>query len=193
MPDFPVLHYLLEFAQTHVHWVDVSFPHLFTFSQFVVVQSLRRVWFLAPWTAAHQASLSFTISHRLLKLMSIDSVMPSNHLALCLPLLLLPSFIPSIRVFSDDSVLHIRWPKLLELQLQHQSFRRIFRVDFPYSWSSCSPRDSQEPSLTSQFKSINSSVLSLLYCPALISIHDYWKNHSFDYMDLCQQINVSAF
>ena len=172
----------------------IVFPiYLNTFSQFVVVQSLHRVWLLAPWTAAYQASLSFTISHSLLKLMSIDSVMPSNHLTLCLPLLLLPSFFPNIRVFSDDSVLHIRWPKLLELQLQHQSFQRIFTVDFPYSWSPCSPRDSQEPSLTSQFKSINSSALSLLYHPAVISIHDYCKNHSFNYMDLCQQINVSAF
>ena len=64
-----------------------------------------------PWTAARQASLSITNSHSLLKLMSIESVMPSNCLILCHPLLLPPSIIPSIRVFSDESILHIRWPK----------------------------------------------------------------------------------
>ena len=76
------------------------------------VQSLSRVQlFETPWTAAHQASLSFTISLNLLKLMSTESVAPSNHLILCCPLLLLPSIFPSIRVFSKESVLRIRWPK----------------------------------------------------------------------------------
>ena len=78
----------------------------------VVVQLLSLVQlFMTPWTAARQASLSFTISQSLLKLMSIESVMPSNHLILCRPLLLLPSILPSIRVFSSKSVLHIGWPK----------------------------------------------------------------------------------
>ena len=76
------------------------------------VQSLSHVWlFATPWIAANQASLSITISQSLLKLMFIESMMPSNHLILCLPLLLLPSIFPSIRVFSNVSVLHIRWPK----------------------------------------------------------------------------------
>ena len=76
------------------------------------VQLLSCVQLLAtPWTAAHQASLSITNSWSLLKLMSIESVMPSNHLILCLPLLRLPSIFTSIRVFSNESVLHIRWPK----------------------------------------------------------------------------------
>ena len=66
---------------------------------------------MTPWTAAHQASLSITNSWSLFKLMSIESVMPSNHLALCHPLLLSPSIFPSIRVFSNESVLHMRWPK----------------------------------------------------------------------------------
>jgi len=79
---------------------------------FGVVQSLSRVQlFVTPSTAACQASLSFTISRSLLKLMSFESVMPSNHLMLCCPLLLLPSIFPSIRVFSNESALHIRWPK----------------------------------------------------------------------------------
>ena len=76
------------------------------------VQSLSRVQlFATPWTAAHQASLSITNSQSLLKLMSVELVMPSNHLILCRPLLLLPSIFPSIRVFSNESALHIRWPK----------------------------------------------------------------------------------
>ena len=79
---------------------------------YVVVQLLSHVWFFAtPWTAAHQASLSVTISQSLLRCMSIESVMSSNHLILCCPLLLLPSIFPSIRVFSNESVLRIRWPK----------------------------------------------------------------------------------
>ena len=78
---------------------------------FVVVQSFRHVQlFVTPWTAAHQASLSFTISWSLLRLMSIELVMPSNHLVLCCPLLL-PSIFPIIRVFSSELILHIRWPK----------------------------------------------------------------------------------
>ena len=78
----------------------------------VVVWSLSHVQlFATPWTAACQASLCFTISQSLLKLMSIESVMPSNHLILCRPFLLMPSIFPSIRVFSNESALHIRWPK----------------------------------------------------------------------------------
>ena len=93
-----------------------------------------------PWTAVYQSSLSITNSWRLLKLMSIESVMPSNHLILRHPLLLLPSIFPSIRVFSNESVLSHRVAKVLELQLQHQSFQRIFRIDicmksFPASGS----------------------------------------------------------
>ena len=86
--------------------------------------------------------------------------------------------------------------KVLELQLQHQSFQWIFRTDFLYDWlvwSPCNPRDSPESSPIPQFEGINYSELSLLSGSALTSIHDYWKNHSFDYSDLCWQSNVSAF
>ena len=97
----------------------------------MLFMSLSHVLLLVtPWTAAHQASLPIINSQSLLKLMSIESVMPSNHLILCHPLLLLPSIFPSIRVFSSESVLHIRWPKKLELQLQDQSFQWIFRTNF---------------------------------------------------------------
>ena len=84
--------------------------------------------------------------------------------------------------------------RVLELQLQHQSFQWIFRIDFLQDWlvwSPCSPKDWLE-SPPAQFESINSSVLSLLYGPILTSVHDYWKNHSFNKMDLCQQSDVSA-
>ena len=79
-----------------------------------------------PWPAAHQASLSITNSQSLLKLMSFESLMLSNNLILCRPLLLLPSIFPSIRVFSNESVLHIRWPKFLEFQLHHRSFLPMY-------------------------------------------------------------------
>ena len=128
-----------------------------------------------PWTSAHQASLSINNSQSLLKLMYIESVIPSNHLILCHPLLLLPSIFPSIRVFSNESVLHIRWPKYWEIQLQHESFQWIFRTDFLEDGlvgSPCSPRDSQQSSTTLQFRNINSLALSFLHNPTLTSIHD---------------------
>ena len=83
-----------------------------------------------PWTAAHQASLSITSSLSLFKPMPIKSVMPFNHLILCHPLLLPPSIFPSIRVFSNESVFHIRWPKYWSFSFSHQSFQWIFRADF---------------------------------------------------------------
>ena len=95
-------------------WLSRSLRHFVTaaLANKCVVQSLSRVQlFATPWAAAHQTSLSFTVSQSLFKLMSIESVVPSNHPILCLPLLLLPSVFPSIRVFSDESVFPIRWPK----------------------------------------------------------------------------------
>ena len=90
----------------------LAFASQITWIQFSSVQSLSRVQlFATPWTAAHQASLSITNFQSLLKLMFIESVMPSNYLILCCPLLLLPSIFPSIRVFSNESALRIRWPK----------------------------------------------------------------------------------
>ena len=138
--------------------------------------------FATPWTAARQFSLSITSSQNLPKLMSIELVMPPNHLILCHPLLLLPSIFPSIRVFLNESALRIRWPKYWSFN-QHQTFQWTPRTD-PLQdgmvGSPCSSRDAQESSPTLQFKSINSLVLSLLYSPSLTSIHDSWKNHSLD-------------
>ena len=91
--------------------------------------------FATPWTAACQASLFLTISWSLLKFMSIESVMPSNHIVLCQPLPLLPSLFPSIRVFSSESALHIRWPKVLEVQLHHQSSNEYSGlISFKIDW-----------------------------------------------------------
>ena len=86
--------------------------------------------------------------------------------------------------------------KVMKLQLQLQSFQWIVRVDFLSDWlvgSPCCPRDSQESSPVPQYEGISSSALSLFYCPALTSAHNYWRNHSFNYVDICQQSNVSAF
>ena len=97
-----------------LHWLSISssFSKYYPFSEIAVVQSLGCVpLFVTLWTAAHQVSLSFTISWSLLKRMSIESGMPYNHLVLCHPLLLPPSILPSIRVFSNEMALHIRWPK----------------------------------------------------------------------------------
>ena len=103
-----------------------SFQKLLQFSS--ITQSFLTL--CDPWTAARQASLSITNSWSLFKPISIKLVMPSNHLILCRPLLLLPSIFPSIRVFSNESVLCIRSPNYWEFQLQHQSFQWIFRTDF---------------------------------------------------------------
>ena len=141
-----------------------------------------------------QALLSSTISQSLLKFMSVELVMLSNHLILCCPFLLLPSIFPYIRSFPVNQVFN-QVAKVLEFQsasvlpVNVQSW-------FILEWTgliSCSPRDSQESSPTSQFKNISSLVLSLLYGPILTSIHYYWKNHSFHYTDVCRQSDSSAF
>ena len=147
------------------------------------VHSFSCVWlFATPWTAACQASLDITNSRSLLKLKSIKLVMPSNHLILCYPLLLLPS-IPTIRVFSNESVLRIRQTKYWSFSVSispSNEYSGLISFRIGLVGSPCSPRDSQESFPMPQFKSINSSALSFSYSPTLTSIHDYRKNHSFD-------------
>ena len=168
----------------------VWYPHLYLFKnfpqfvmisvvkgfQFSSVPSLSHVrLFATPWTAGCQASLSITNCQSLSKPMCIELMMPSSHLIFCHPLLL-PSIFSSIRVFSNESAFHIRWPNYWSFSFNiSPSNQHPGLVGFP-----CSPRDSQESSPTPQFKSINSLVLSFLYSPTLMSIHDYWKNHSLD-------------
>ena len=128
-----------------------------------------------PGLPVHHQLLEFT------QIRSIESVTPSNHLILCHPLLLLPLILPIIRVFSNESVLRIRWPKYWSFSFSiSPSSEYSSLISFRIDWSPCSPRDSQESSPTPQFKSINSLELSFLYGPALTFVHDNWKNHSFD-------------
>ena len=128
------------------HWCFWSFKHITHVVWFNSVQSLSRVQlFATPWTAAHQAFLSITNSLNLLKLMSVELVMPSNHLILCHLCLLLPSIFPSIRVFfSNESALSIRWPKcwsfsfqVLEFQFQASVLPMNIQDLFPLGWTGC--------------------------------------------------------
>ena len=148
-----------------------SMPRSLVTSVFSSVQPLSRVQlFVTPWTAARQASLSITNSQSLLKLMSIESVMPSHHLILCHPLLLPPSIFPNIRVFSNESALRIRWPKYWSFSFNTRPSNEhpgLISFSMDLVESPCSSKDSQESSPTPQFKSINSSVLSFLYGPTL--------------------------
>ena len=142
---------------------------------------------MTPGTAARQASLSITNSWSLLKLMSIESVMPSNHLILCCLLILLPSVFPNIRVFSIESVLHIRWPKYWSFSFTiSPSNEYSGPISFRINWLDLLNVQGILKTLpTPQFKTINSSVLSFFYGPALPSIQDYWKNQSYNSTDLC--------
>ena len=126
---------------------------------------------------------AFPVHQRsVLKLKSIKSVMPSNHLILCRPLLLPHSIFPSIRVFPSESVLHIRWPKYCSFSFSISPSNECSRlISFRMNWLDLlAVQGPQESSPTPQFKSINSSALSFLYSPILTSIHNYWKNHSLD-------------
>ena len=129
------------------------------------------------WTTTHKAPLSFTISKSYLRLVSIESVMPSNYLILCHSLLLLSSIFPNIRVFSNELALRIRWPRYWSFSISHPN-EYSGLISFRIDWLGLLDvqGDTQESSPTPKFKSINSSMLSLLYGPTLISIHDYWKN-----------------
>ena len=134
--------------------------------------------------AARQASLSITNSQRLLKLMFIESVMPSSHLILYRPLLLLPPIPPSMRVFSNESTLRIRWPQYWSFSFSICPFNEhpgliSFRMDW-LDLLAVQETHSLESSPTPQFKNINSSALSFPYSPTLASIYDHWKNHSLD-------------
>ena len=162
-----------------------------------IVQLLSHIQLFAiQWTIASQAPLYLTISWRLLKLIFIESVIPSNHLILWYPLLILPSIFPSLRVFSNELALCIRWPKYWSFSFSispsnEYSGLTFFRID-------CFDLLGVQGTLKSllQHHSSKASILwcsGFFCCPALTSVHDYWKNQSFDYMDLCWQSNVSSF
>ena len=185
-----MVYYLFSIVLNQFH---LNFVYIKT--EVIIVQLLSHVQLFVTHELQHTRFLSFTISWSLLKLMFTESVMPSNHLILCCPFPLLPSVFPSIRVFSSEPAVHIRWPKYWSFSFSTSPSNGYsglisFRIDW---FDLCCPRDSQESSLAPQFESINSSALSLLCGPTLTSIPDYWKNHSFDYMDLCYQSDVSVF
>ena len=151
--------------------------------QFSSVQSLSCVQlFATPWNAACQASLSITSSQSLPKPMSIVSVMPSNHLILCCTLLLPPSIFPSIRVFTNESALHIKWPKYWSFSFNiSPSNEHPGLISFKMNWLDVlAVQGTLKSLLQHHSSSMNSSSLSFLYAPTLTSIHDHWKNHSLD-------------
>ena len=138
---------------------------------------------MTPWTLARQASLSFTIFQSLLKLMSIESVMPSNHLILCCPLLFLPSIFPSIRVFSNESVLHIRWPKYWSFSFSISPYNEhTGLISFRMDWLDLLAVQGTLKSLLQH----HSSKVSFLQCSAFFTVqlsHPYMtmeKKHSLD-------------
>ena len=150
---------------------------------FSSVQLLSHVeLFVTPWIAALQASLTITNSQSLLKLTSIEAVTPSNHLLLCHPLLLPPSIFPSIRVFSNESVLCTRGPRCWSFSSNISPCNGYSGlISFRMDWLDLRAVQGTLKSFpTPQFKTINSSALSFLYSPTLTSIHDYWKNHRLD-------------
>ena len=185
------------FISTLIFEWERNLPHFFFLSplgpqqkqrQFSSVQLFSSVWISAtPCTAArhvhhHVHTLSITNSQSLLKLMSIVWVMPSNHLICCRPLLLLPSIFPSIRVFSNESVLRIRWPRYWSFSVSiSPSNEYSGLISLRTDWLDLlAVQGTQESSPTPQFRSINSSAVSFLYSPTLTFIHDHWKNHSLD-------------
>ena len=168
--------WVLEFCNQLKTWHVTCY--LVQFSRSVLSDSVT------PWTAACQASLSITNSQSSPKLMSIESVMPSNHLILCRPLLHLPSIFPSIMVFSNESTLHIRWPKQSFSFNISPSNEYSGLISFKIVLISLQCKGLSRVFSNTIVQSINSSVLSHLNSPTLTSIHDHWKNHSLDYTDL---------
>ena len=147
------------------------------------MQSLSCIWFfVTPWAAARLASLSITNSQSLLKLMSIESVMPSNHLILCCPLLLPPQSFPGSGSF-QMSQFFASGGQSIEVSASASILPVNIQDWFPLGWTgwiSLHSKGLSRVSSTPQWKSTNSSVLSILYCPTVTSIHDHWKNCSFD-------------
>ena len=151
---------------------------------------------VTPWIAARQASLSITNSRSSLRLMSIESVMLSSHLILCHPLLLLPPIPPSSRVFSNESTLCMKWTKYWSFSFSiSPSKEHPGLISLRMDWLDLLAVQGTLKSLLQQHNS-KASILwrsAFFTSPTLTSIHDYWKNHNLDQMDLCWQSNVSAF
>ena len=156
---------------------------------------------MTPWNAACQTSLSFTISRSLLRFMSIDSVMPSNHLILCCPLFLLPSILPSIRVFYNESALRVRWSKYWSFRFSiSPSNEYSGLISFRIDWFDLLAIQGTLKSLLQHYSSKASILQQLAFFMVQFS-HPYIttggkknkQKHSFDYIDICRQSNVSVF
>ena len=187
--------------QVLYHWYHLGIPFLeyikykLNFFSDLLLCSVTKSY-LTLCDPMNCSTPGFPVLHylpKLLKLMSIDSVMLCKHLTLCHPCLLLPSIFPSIRIFYNRSKwptnLHIGWPKDWSFSFSISPSNKYsgmisFTIDL-FDLLAVQ-RTSQESSLVPQFKSMSYLTLSLLYGPTLTSVHDYWKNHSLDYMDLCQ-------
>ena len=145
-------------------WI-ASFIELYSVCFISSVQLLSRIQFFAtPWTTTHQASMSITSSQRLLKLMPLELVMPPNHLILCHPLFLLPSILPSIRAFSNESVLHIRWPKYWSFSLSISEYSGL--ISFRMEWLDLLVVEGTLQSILQH----HSSKASILWCSAVFTI-----------------------
>ena len=170
--------YICEMGYVYVHMCVSAYDTLIVFKDtFSSVTQSCLTLRATPWTTAHQFSLSITNSQSLLKIMSIKSVMPPNHLILCHPLLLLLSIFPRIRVFSSESVLRIRWPKYWKFSFSISPSSEYSRlISFRRDWLDLLSVQGTLKSLLQH----HSSKASVLQHPTLTSIHDYWKNHSFD-------------
>ena len=176
---------------------DIHIWNKYCRGYFSSVESLSRVGLFAtpmnhsmPGLPVHHQLLEFTQTH----VHQVDDAIQPSHPSV-VPFSSCPQSLPASEFFQSVNSSH-QVAKVLELQLQHQSFQRTPRADLLQNGlvgSPCSPRDPQESSPTPQFKTINSSVLSFLHSPTLTYIHDHWKTHSLDQMDLCWQSNVSAF
>ena len=189
-----MLHIIDNFEYVYIHTIFLCYSYYWTclkktsiayHFQFSSVQSLSCVWlFVTPWIPARQASQSISNSRSLLKLMSIKSVMPSSHLILCHPLLLLPPTPPSRGSFPMSQL--FAWGGQSIVVSASVSILPMNTWDwFPLGWTGWIPLQSKgllRVFSTPQFKSMNFLVLSFLYSPTLTSLHAYWKNHSFEYM-----------
>ena len=165
-------------------FISVSLVHLIS----------RVQLFATPWIAARQASLSIINSRSSLKLLPIESVMPSSYLILCYPLLLLPPITPSIRVFSNESTFRMRWPKYWSFSFSISPSKEHPELTLEWAgWISLQPKGFSRVFSNTTVQKHQLFSVGLLYGPTLISTQDYWKSHGFDYTDLCQQSSISAF
>ena len=181
------------YQKTHIQ--NTNFLRLFHY--IITVHLSRSVlshYLRPPWIAARQASLSITNSRGSLKLTLIESVMPSSHLILCRALFLLPPIPPSLRVFSNESALYMRWPKYWRFSLSISLSNEHLNMNLGWTgWISLQSKGLSRVFSSTTVQKHQFLAFSFLLSPTLTSIRDHWKNDSLDNTDLCWQSNVSAF